>query len=232
MRKRVTAPARTRSMSRAPKKANRRDVIPRFSYLKSNFHNKLTQTYRGELIYSGSLTLNPGAATTASYVFGSNALYDADITGAGHQPTGFDELMGVYGEYVVIGSTIKVDFANSASVPLLCGITAQNGSTTSSDPKVYVENGATVWSVASVLQGSRDVLTLKHQMDISKFAGNKNILVDNQFSGGSGSNPIELRYFIIWVAAADGASDPGPATCFVEIKFDAFFRAPIQTPLS
>lgn len=55
--------------------------------------------------------LNNTQATIAKYAYRANSLTDPSVTGtAGHQPRGFDEFMGVYRTYTVVGSKISVNF--------------------------------------------------------------------------------------------------------------------------
>lgn len=57
---------------------------------------------------------NVTQATIAKYAYRANSLTDPSVTGtAGHQPRGFDEFMGVYRTYTVLGSKISVNFCYS-----------------------------------------------------------------------------------------------------------------------
>jgi len=60
--------------------------------------------YRCTLRYHEITTVVPGAVTY--YQVKCNSLYDPNSTGTGHQPQGFDQLMGLYDHYTVLKSKI------------------------------------------------------------------------------------------------------------------------------
>lgn len=117
-------------------------------------------------ICGGDSTQSWYRGALAIYVYTTNGLYDPNTTGIGHQPTGFDQLMALYNEYVVIGSTIKVSFTNSDETnAAICGISMLDYSTTDNDWKKYVENGNTTWTGLSRCLGAK-MLRLSHTLQI------------------------------------------------------------------
>lgn len=206
--------------------------MPRFRALGDPTRSKINQSLRCELIYMEyGLSINPGAGTAGVHVFAANGLYDVNITGVGHQPTGFDQLMALYNEYVVVGSTIKVTYINAdANVASICGISLTDFNTTSADPRVYVENGNCKWTQMSTFKSGQDCVTITHKADIGKFS--KQGIDDQDFAGTSGTNPSDTHFYHIWVAPSDGTADPAATVVNVEIKFDVIFRDPAQTALS
>ena len=86
-----------------------------------------------KLRYVEYFTLNPAAAgLPATHVFSANGLYDPNITGVGHQPRGFDQLMALYDHYYVSRSKIIADFAsisNNSVAPWVCGIVLDDDAT-------------------------------------------------------------------------------------------------------
>ena len=82
-------------------------------------------------------TLNPGiGGTCASYVFRGNDMYDPDVTGAGHQPRGFDQVMLMFDHFVVIGVRMVVDIHNDDGGGVIVGVTPSDDSGVNSDPIV------------------------------------------------------------------------------------------------
>lgn len=82
--------------------------------LRSKWENPVHQaglyklTYRDDLF---SLSTTAAGGYRAIYVFSGNSCYDPDVTGAGVQPYGFDQLCGsstFYQTYRVLGSSIRV----------------------------------------------------------------------------------------------------------------------------
>lgn len=177
-------------------------------------------------------SINAGIAAVGVNVFTANGLFDVNITGGGHQPAGYDQLMAIYNEYCVIGSTIRVSFANSDSTQdVICGITLADYNTTSNDARVYVENGNTVWGQIGKFGAGNDMLTLKHSADIGKYSTHDIINQDN-FSATAGANPADTHFYHVWVGPVDASADIGAVVINVEIRFDVLFRDPSQTALS
>lgn len=81
------------------------------------------------------------------YVFSCNGLYDPNITGTGHQPLYFDQMMSIYNHYHVISSSITIQCAASTS-----------SAPTTTDPRIhtqmlYIDDDTTAAStLSSVLE--------------------------------------------------------------------------------
>lgn len=67
---------------------------------------------RTKLFYGDRLALS---GTLPEHVFNGAGLYDPDVTGVGHQPRGFDQIMALYDHYLVTGSKIEVWFHNGST---------------------------------------------------------------------------------------------------------------------
>lgn len=228
-RKRVTAYAggskRSKSIvSKVPR--------PRFKLLQSH-QSKVQTSLKAVLTYAEpGIGLNPGAGLAATYVFAANGLYDPNITGVGHQPTGFDQLMALYNEYVVVGSTIKVSFTNYDNAnPQVVGIALLDFPTTSNDIRNYIENGYCTWTTLSQRGGGKDTITLNHKADIRKFS-NQDIIAEDNFKGVVSANPTDTHYFHVFAVAADNTTDSGIVICTIEINYDCIFRDNSFTALS
>jgi len=83
-------------------------IRTRTSALPDTYYTKLNYSELGALNYGGA-----GAAAT--YQFRMNSLYDADYTGGGHQPYGFDQLAALYNKYRVYGCKWVVTWSNQSS---------------------------------------------------------------------------------------------------------------------
>lgn len=237
---RATTQKRKRSQSQARANtfvAQRRKLsgapAPRFRYLLSNYHSARVQSTRVELIYSEwGLSVNPAIASTGVYVFAANGLFDPNVTGVGHQPTGFDQYMALYNEYVVVGSVIKVEYSNSDANNLaLVGIFLEDLSTGYTDWRRYVENGNGVWTTADKLASGSAVKRLNHRCDVRMFS-KQNIIDEDSFSGTNAANPDDTHFYHCVVAPSDGAADNGAVILNVEIRYDVIFRDPAQPDLS
>lgn len=204
--------------------------MPRFGVLKRNDHSGRAQSLRTTCIYQeNSVNLNPGAGVAATYVFTANGLYDPNITGAGHQPCGFDQYMALYNEYIVLGSTIRVLWSNAdASNVALVGISLEDLATTNADWAVYIENGNSVYTYLDKASTGRGCVSISHKADIAKFSRSK-ILDDSTFQGNSGANPTDTHYYHLWVAPFNGTGDNAGVDIQVEIRYDVLFRDPVLT---
>lgn len=58
--------------------------------------------------YASVDTLSINNSFTAQKRFSLNGIFDPDITGIGHQPLGFDEMMAKYNKYTVLGAKVFI----------------------------------------------------------------------------------------------------------------------------
>jgi hypothetical protein len=187
---------------------------------------------RGMLYYDSNLTVTlPNSGLASHYVFCANGLFDPDITGTGHQPMGFDQMMLCYEQATVIRSQITVSIlpAHQARVALLVSA-VQNPSTTSG---VLVENGQLVTKAlqAPITFVGLEIPKLSIELDIAKFFGRKTsqeLLDDVNLYTTNAANPTEQVYFSFcgWQAFAFSATDA--ITFDVVISYDAVFWEPRQ----
>lgn len=92
--------------------------------------------YTCKLKYSEYADINVAAASTTNIRFAANGLYDPNITGVGHQPNPFDQLMLFYTKATVIGSKITLRPMRSVSAGV--AVPVQYGIVRSSDGVAYV----------------------------------------------------------------------------------------------
>jgi len=189
--------------------------------------------FRKRLFYS-EIALSKGAVAGAcsSYFFTANGLFDPNITGSGHQPMGFDQMMLMYEQYTVLSAKITVTAINASAPSILaaCAIYLSPDTTNITVPSQLIENGfITSWPVLMpvFLVGSSRVLNL--DVNIATYMGrnhNKRALVDDpNLFGTVATNPTEQVYFGIVVF------DPTLANAVtvdfgVEIEYEAIFWEP------
>lgn len=170
------------------------------------------------------LGLNPGVGGTASaYVFDLNSLFDPNVSGAGHQPAGYDQMMAIYEEYLVYGVKYRIMAANSeASLEAIHGVTISDEINTKSDPRIYMENGNCQWKCASG-RGGPSLTEFTGYVDLAKFHGvePQNYMDDSDYKALSGSSPSERAYLHIWCAPMNASSDIGDQTWYVELTYYA-----------
>lgn len=221
MERKVAPKKRTKVVTTAPRTFIPRDLSVRRGPLPSAFNATLR--------YYERFTINPGSVGTAdNYVFSLNGLYDPNVTGVGHQPRGFDELMPLFNHYCVTGGMFRVNVvANSSEVQdVVAYASLRDGSSTSSNLRDYMESGQTVSGVAS--HRTRPPLVLEGTWSMNRFFG-MNVKDDDRFRGSSSSNPTEQLYLHVGGAAILSGADPGSFYCTVELVYRVTFMEP-NTP--
>lgn len=195
------------------------------------------QRFATTLIYcEKDVSLDPNLGLPASYTFSLNGLFDPNVTGTGHQPARFDQLMAMYELYCVYGAKIAVSFQNTQTIgggATIVGITAADENPTINDCRVLVENGNTVHQILSPRQDGNSDCQLSMYVDIANLQGiTRKLLLDGAGARGDATtNPGDGVFGIVWAQGID-AGNPGPVNIFVEITYYAVFLGNKLTALS
>lgn len=178
--------------------------------------------------FEPNFTIDPGAAgTAAAYVFSANGLYDPNITGTGHQPLGFDQLMAMYNHYVVIGASIRVTFWNEDSTyTQLVALSTQSGSTPTATMTNLIEQGRCKWTTVGVANSGNDRKTLSLKINPNKFMTRSSPLSDPNVKGDSTANPAEQAYFHVMAAPNNNSVNSSQIRCSATLEFRAVFFEP------
>lgn len=225
-RKKIRFTKRTR---RGVRRQLRRNAFAVSSFSKAPMPNKFATKFR---YVETTIDLNPGALGTAGvYVFSANGMFDPNITGVGHQPRGFDELMAMYDHYTVVGSKVTVSFSQTVGnsyYTTSAGIALKDGTTTYSDVNDYLEGRNVVSTVmASSTTDSTRVHTLSKTFSCKKFLGISHPLAEKNVAGNKGSNPSEGAFYHIFCAPLASVDDP-PMRAQVRIDYLAVLTEPVQ----
>lgn len=182
------------------------------------------------------IKLTPGAAgTTAPYVFIVNGLYDPNITGAGHQPTGFDQLIALYERYTVLKCRYRIAIRNtSTTLPALHGISTTDQVASVTDARAYVESGATQWKLAGVQGSGSEISYFSGEIDVAKAQALlwKDMIAEDSYSGSVSANPADGYYLHIWVQSEGAVTNIPVQAVSVELEFTAFFKGNVIAGLS
>lgn len=180
-----------------------------------------------KLRYCARVTLNPGPGLAGVYVFSTNGMYDPDITGAGHQPLGFDQWMALYNSYQVLSSKIHVEFANlDGTYPQICGVTARSDATPVTDIETALESAQDYGKLVSVAGGGKANTSITKYCDNRLFIGRSTN--DNSMRGDSSANPAEQAYWHVWCGPGAGGGDPGNLYAVVTIDYNAILTEPVS----
>lgn len=187
-----------------------------------------TLTYRVQ-----SINLDPGiGGLAAAHVFAANGLFDPDITGIGHQPVGFDQMMAMYDHYVVTKAKIVAEFVNiDASNRQTAAIAIVDDSTTYTDIRRYIENGSCAFTMLDVAETANAQKTLTMEVNPLTWQGRKGKLSDPELKGNAASNPSELCSFQL-VAEPLTSTDSAAVLASVTIYYDTTFFERKKTDLS
>lgn len=175
-------------------------------------------------------TITSGALST--YVFAANALYDPDVTGTGHQPMGFDQLMLAYVHYAVKKARISILAQNTSSGSVHSGLRIDSAAAPITGSNELVENGAITYDVLEAKNTIGSAKSYSIDVDVCKFLGipSKDLTSQINLAGQINANPAELVYFHVMSWDPNGLS--GGVTLDVTIDFEVIFFEPREQPLS
>lgn len=160
--------------------------------------SRVPSTYPLPKIYKCTFRYNelkylalPSGGGLLSFIFTANGLYDADVGGGGHYPSGFLAMMGMYDHYCVIHCKITCTFVNTSSAALICGIDTKDNLTVSTDYREMIESGNCTYSMLSPFGCGNNQITLTRKINVGKFLGVSKILSSDKCQGKVGQNPSE-----------------------------------------
>lgn len=206
----------------APKMSlmNKRDavILPSLSS-NSVLPNKLKRTLR----YSSKFTINSNIGQAGTYVFRANSCYDPDLSGVGHQPRGFDQLISMYDHYQVIGSKITIATVQP-NISGVVGIALKDSDSVSTDYEDYMETRGPN-SVYGLISTNGEHVGLDLSYSQSKFFGTGEL--DDKYQGSASQNPPDGAYFHVWNSAI---TDTATMNCsyIVNVDYIVMFTEPDQ----
>jgi len=190
----------------------------------------LATVQKAKLRYCDRFQMDAGTGgVTAVRVYSSNGCYDPDITGVGHQPRGFDQIMQLYDHYVVTYCTLKVYVDNNAEASgMYVGAALRDGAVTSVDFRDYMEYGLKKGVLLGHNGGAPTAASFTFGIDPNKFLGRKDPFSDPQLKGSISANPAETADFHIFAYPLN-SGDAQPVNVMIEMEFDVSFIEP-KTP--
>lgn len=239
-------PKRRRARSRRPRRrGNRRFRRKRLrrTRLKRLPIGGLPNTYKARLRYADHFSINAEAGSIGTHTFAANGLYDVDISGAGHQAYGFDQLMAYYQRATVIASRITVrPFPTAASnvTPGLLGVCSAISTTEISDrwgsygisgllePSRYnkMHNMIIAGNYSQPTLSVRNQQQIKTKWRLKKAFGRATPWTEPDLANSTSANPTTLQYFTVFVVSPDESNDPGAITFQVIIDYIVLFHIP------
>lgn len=177
------------------------------------------------LRYAQNVNLTPsGTGTPAHYTFSANGMYDPDISGAGHQPMGFDQWMAIYDHYTVLGSKITVRFipttpSNFAPVGFGCMLT-DDATFPYTDLDAIIESRAGGRSYRLAAPSNSAVsrgLMVGRSFSAKRHLGRPTVVGEEELKGDASSNPSEQTMYQVWAVNPTSAGNQPPTCAFMVI---------------
>lgn len=192
----------------------------------SNAMGPLRTKLRSRFVYEERITL--GSAVFDDFIFSANGVYDPNISGGGHQPRGFDQVMALYDHATVIGSKMTATFINtSSSTTAVVGILVGDNTTAFTQPSDVNEYRNSKVRCLSTLGSGAERSTIVQKVNPSKFLSISKPLSAASLKNSAGANCAEDVLYHICAYNVQGAS-MGTIEVLVRIEYDCILTEPKQ----
>lgn len=180
------------------------------------------QRVRRKLLFGSIVAINPAAGVCGVHTFRANDLYDPNLTGAGHQPRGFDQLMTLYNKFKVHASKITVQMHANGSTGLLLALeSGPLAGAGAPPPSQVIERQRTSWQMVSS--------TINLGSLVNDFNLKRDMKVESQdvvLNGTVSASPTKIWNYNIWMGPGDESADLSTQYATVIIEYDAEFFEP------
>lgn len=177
-----------------------------------------------KLRYSTNFSLSSTAGAVVSQVFSANGMFDPDITGTGHQPMGFDQMMLSYNHYTVTGSRILCTFKNTTAAVPVVSISVMATPTPITVIDQILEFGMLDRDNLEIKGVTGANKTIESRCSIRKVQGVKDVIDVTDLQGSAAANPVEQTYFHCQLWDAAGGNQSCSVDCIIE--YSAIFTEP------
>lgn len=182
------------------------------------------------LKYAGDVALNPGVTGLAATQVFQNSAYDVDLTSAGHQPAGWDQLIALYEHCTVYAIDYKVQFQSTDTGVSVSGIYVSDNSTSDTDYRVFIENGQCEWAMTRL---DNNPPPMTGRIDCAKIHGisRASMLGDNAYAATISTDPVDPIYMILFNGGAQN-TDTGLVIATYEFTLHCYFYGSKKLSLS
>lgn len=186
----------------------------------------LRNAFNTTLKYVSFGTLDAGAGLASTLVFSANSLFDPDVTAAGHQPRGFDQLTPMYEFYLVNKCTAYVQFCagpTATGQPMtVCLSLSDQSAPYSSSIFDYTEQPSAVYCLMP--GDASGAGSLKLAVEPPKY--NNYDSEDGAVKAYVNTSPTAQVYFHLSQCSTDlAAENPGPMSYIITLVYEATFSA-------
>lgn len=181
---------------------------------------------------SGHFGLSSTSGVVSSYVLSANGCYDPDITGTGHQPMGFDQMMAFYNHYCVTHCKLTARFGTAVGSYGTASIRVDADTTPLTDIERIMEFGGNVSVGLEAIGAFGANKVLEMSVDIAKLQGisPSALTADSTLRGTAAANPAEQSYFHIQLWNAAGVTVTANVYAVMEMR--VVFMEPRDVALS
>jgi len=193
------------------KKTTKRKATPKASgtaripYPKSivDFGTSFPMKAKMSQVYTDTIVMTSTSGVQTNYQFCLNALFDPNITAAGHQPIYFDQMMAIYNHYTVIAAKMTVKFIPYESNTVPVSVVLWQNDDTTTTPSVISsiqEQPAASFTIIGSAGDASKTMVLKYSPK-KVFGGS--ILGNPYLQGSSTTTPSELSVGQVTLVGAD-----------------------------
>ncbi len=180
-------------------------------------HKILSSSKIVTMRYTEQFQIDASAADVpGGYIFSANGLNDPNITGIGHQPRGFDQLMAMYRHYEVLESMIEIwADPNDLGVAHLLTLSVRSSNTPVALRTNMVEHRTALTKAVAGSNGGPSVIYHKIACKPGQFLGIKD---EDTTRGSATLNPASPVYFHVNTLPIPSV-DGGPMFCQAKITY-------------
>lgn len=185
------------------------------------------------LRYCENLAQNADAAVAVTQ-FRANSCFDPNLTGAGHQPRGFDQLMALYESYVVLSSfiSVKAEKPHSAE-PMAVNIAiTEAGISNDASLEDMMENNPRTTRTGMASPNGSPPLFVRAAVNVAKYLNRSGGIADDlDLQGTASTNPSKQITFNVNTVRA-GAVNGGTVDLIITIVYRVMFLTPKKFGIS
>jgi len=185
--------------------------------------------YHDGVVLVGSVL---GAPSTQ--VFSANGMFDPNITGVGHQPRGFDQIMPLFQHYTVISSKCTATFMPVRDIPafadslaVVASVVLRRSAVVLSDQRGVLED-RNVTFVGTGNSISAEAVRISRGFNPKTFIGISHPMSEANLRGNAATNPTEESFFHVSMVPIGFATSAGTWQVSVDIMYIAVFTEPRQ----
>lgn len=153
-----------------------------------------------------SLTSTSGTSARDSYSL--LGMYDPDLTGTGHQPLGFDQMMTLYDHYQVLGVKYTITITHADGDCCVGMLFSDSQTPAYSGISTLQENPDYLYRYVSMDTANQMPIVITKKVGLARFFGvpKSGFNGETKYTGTSSSNPTETGACHVFVHGLNGAT--------------------------